>query len=181
MRKYLKVLGVGALLVLLPLVLGCTQAKISGTGEVPLILNQPQAKIETVQKFEFSKQVIFDYTNAFDVSEVLNEVMVGAGADAIINLRITIKTNPDDFFLNMLTCGLARARHFVVSGTAVKAPEGLSLLPGEEVDALPESAQLGDFLTFACEQSTEMGLGIVPKQNTGDEHSFKLVRYRQNP
>lgn len=49
---------------------GCTIAKISGRGAQPLLLNNPQKKVEVLQRVNVSKMRVFDYTGAFDVSEV---------------------------------------------------------------------------------------------------------------
>ena len=100
---------------------GCTMAKISGRGEIPLILNQPQTKVETVQRFEHSKHIAFDYTSAFDVSEVLDDVLIGTEADAIINLTITVKTTFPDFALNLVTLGFAQAKTFQIKGAVIMA------------------------------------------------------------
>jgi hypothetical protein len=181
MQKYLRVIVVGAMLGLLNLVLGCTVAKISGTSEIPLILNQPQAKIETIQKFEYSKHIAFDYTSAFDVSEVLNKVMIGSDADAIINLRITVETNFVDFLLNLFTVWLAQSKHLVVSGTAIRAPEGLSLLPGEEVETLASSSRIDEFMTFLCQYSPGMDIAIIPNSSQEKSESYRLVRYKEQP
>lgn len=105
----------------------CTVAKLSGRGTHPLILNQPQAKVNVIQKVNASKQLLFDYTGAVDVSEVLRDIMIGSDVDAIINITITVKQTVGDFFINVFTLGLANARTFEVNGDAVKAPEGLSL------------------------------------------------------
>lgn len=181
MLKYSRIAGGGIILCLLCLVLGCTTAKISGTGEIPLILNQPQAKIETIQKFEHSKMIAFDYTSAFDVSEVLNEVMIGTDADAIINLRITFKMKFVDFVVNLITIGLAQSKHLIVSGTAIRAPEGLSVLPGEEVETLAQSSQIGDFLSFVQNDVPGTDLAIIRNCIADQGDAFRLIRYKEQP
>ena len=171
----------GVIICLLSFVFGCTTAKISGTGEVPLILNQPQAKIETIQKFEHSKMIVFDYTAAFDVSEVINEILIGTDADAIINLRITVKTNLADFAVNFLTLGLAQSKHFVVSGTAIRAPEGLSALPGEQVETLAQSSEISDFVTFVQKDVPGTDVAIICNSLEDQGDIFRLIRYREQP
>ena len=77
-----------------------------------------------VQKIEGSKLILFDYTGALDVSEVLNNVMVEKNVDAFINITVSIKNTPADFLLNLVTLGFANAKTFVVKGDTVRAPEG---------------------------------------------------------
>ncbi len=107
---------------------GCTVAKISGKGPIPIILNQPQVKVEVVQNLSVSRMVAFDYTNSFDVSEILSETLFGTDADAIINCTIVIKNTPTDFLVNLITLGIAAAKTVEIKGQVVKAPEGLSNL-----------------------------------------------------
>lgn len=111
----------------------CTVAKLSGRGAVPIIMNQPQAKVSVVQRVEASKQLLFDYTGAVDVSEVLRDVMIGGNIDALINVTITVKVTVGDYLLNVITLGLANARTFEVNGEAVSAPEGLSNIIDENL------------------------------------------------
>lgn len=156
---------------------GCTIAKISGRGAVPLIFNNPQKKVEVVQNVSVSKMRVFDYTGAFDVSEVLSEVMIGSNADAIINLNVTIKTTVVDFLVNLITLGIANSRTFEVQGQAVKAPQGLGYLeiPGsevvkeastiEELNLRPEN----DFYTIGTAT-------MIARVASG----FALVRYNPN-
>ena len=81
-----------AVLVLASLTLGCTVAKISGRGSVPLMLNTPPERVKVIGHFKVQKMVSYDYTNTFDVSEVLTEKLEQADADAITNLTVTIKS-----------------------------------------------------------------------------------------
>ena len=178
MRNCLRVFVAVSLFCVLSLTMGCTIAKISGSGEVPLILNQPQAKVTTIEKFEHSKHIAFDYTSAFDVSEVLDEVMINTNADAIINIKITLKETVGDFFLDLITLGLAQSRHFIVSGTAIKAPEGLSFLQDNQVETLADSMQGQDFMTYMFQDAPGKGLAIVRNRNAED-CSFQLVRYTE--
>ena len=128
-----KILLITSLLVIMLFLESCTVAKISGRGAVPLIMNQPQAKVNVIQNIEASKQSLFDYTGAVDISEVLKDVMVGQDIDAIININITIKSTVGDFFINLFTLGLANAKTYVVSGEAIKAPNGLSNLIDQDM------------------------------------------------
>lgn len=156
---------------------GCTIAKISGRGALPLLLNNPPQKVEVLQNVSVSKMRVFDYTGAFDVSEVLSELMIGSNADALINLNITVKTTVVDFLVNLITLGLANSRTFEVQGQAVKAPQGLGYLeiPGSEV---------------IQEASTIHELNLVPEDNfilpstatmiARTPSGFALVHYNPN-
>ncbi len=125
--------------------LGCTLAKISGRGTKPLILNNPTAKVEVISHFTEKKMIAFDYTNAFDVSEILTEKISKSDADAVTNLVITIKSDVSTFCVNMITLGLAQAKVFQVEGDLVKTPEGLGSLFGDS-KVLSEVSDLGEEL-----------------------------------
>jgi hypothetical protein len=107
---------------------GCTIAKISGRGAMPLILNNPPAKTDVVEHFRVSKMKVFDYTAAYDVSEIIADKLAGSKADAVINLTIVIKSDVGCFFVNLFTLGLASARTIAIEGDLVNAPKGLSSL-----------------------------------------------------
>ena len=112
----------------------CTIAKISGRGSQPLMLNNPTAKVQVLSHFKESKMVTFDYTSAFDVSEILAEKLASSQADAVTNLSITVKTDAAAFCINLITLGLAQAKVFAVEGDLVKAPQGLgSLLDNSKI------------------------------------------------
>ncbi len=118
----------------------CTIAKISGRGSIPYMLNNPPAKTEVISHFNESKMITFDYTSAFDVSEILAEQLTTSGADAAINLTITLKADFASFCINMITLGIANAKIFQVEGDLVKAPNGLgSLLENSEILAEAET------------------------------------------
>ena len=161
---------------------GCTIAKISGRGSVPLIMNQPQAKVKLIKQVKTSKMIVFDYTSAFDVSEVLGDIMAGTNADAIINLVIVLKTTPMDFLINLITLGIANAKTFEISGQAVIAPEGLGsiLIPSGETVA--ESAHLDDLVPLAMQQSHHEGSSsmIIRVKEGEAEESYRLVRYNSD-
>ena len=126
----------GAVLVLLTLGAGCTVAKISGRGSVPLMLNTPPQKVKVIRHFVAQKMVTFDYTGAFDVSEVLADKLEKTEADAITNLTVTIKSTFSSFLVNMVTLGLANAKVMAVEGDLVSIEGGASsLLETHEVVA----------------------------------------------
>jgi len=99
---------------------GCTIAKISGRGAVPMMLNQPNEKVNTAGHYTAQKSISFDYTNAFDVSEIISRDRSLTDAEKIINVSITIKTTPGNFFINLFTLGLANSRTVVVDYDLVK-------------------------------------------------------------
>lgn len=110
----------------LVLLSACTMAKISGRGSSPLLLNNPTQKVTVLDHFTASKRIVFDYTNAFDVSQVLgDEMRKHPGGDAVTNLSITVKSGMTDFFINVFTLGLAQAKTFEVEGDLVKLGGGM--------------------------------------------------------
>ena len=87
---------------------------------MPLMLNNPTERVQLVEHFKTSKRIVFDYTGAFDVSEVLADVMQGKQGDAVTNLTVTVKSGVGDFFINLFTLGLANSRTFQVEGDLVR-------------------------------------------------------------
>lgn len=159
------------------LVEGCVLAKISGRGAIPLILNNPPKKVEVVQNINFSKMRVFDYTGAFDVSEVLTEAMIGSNADALINLNITVKTTVVDFLVNLITLGLANSHTFEVQGQAVKAPQGLSLLSLPNSEVLREAETIKE---LNLDQGSHFDLSGETTMIARTPSGFALLRYNPN-
>ncbi len=121
---------------------GCTMAKIGGHGAMPLLLNNPMEKMTVIEHFNASKMITFDYTAAFDVSEIISEKLSKSGADAAINIAITVKSDVGTFFVNLFTLGLAAAKTIQVDGDLVAISGGLGqLLNGKEIIASAETAQ----------------------------------------
>ena len=131
--SHLKKLGLLLLIAALPLATGCTLAKISGRGSIPLFLNNPPVRVDVVSHFSESKTVTFDYTSSFDVSEVIAAKLSQSDADAVTNLVVTVKSNFKSFLINVVTLGLAWARIVEVEGDLVKAPNGLGALPADRI------------------------------------------------
>ena len=134
------------------LMCGCTVAKISGRGPSPLILNSPSQKSELIVHFTASKRITFDYTSAFDVSDlVTDELKKYPQGDAVTNLTINIRSEASDFFINLFTLGFAASKTFQVEGDIVKLGgragqvmrDGTVL--GKAAPGAPLSAQLPDF------------------------------------
>ena len=121
---------------------GCTIAKISGKGSMPLLLNNPPEKVKVVSHFSESKMITFDYTSSFDVYEIIADRLANSNADMAINLTITIKSDVGTFFVNLFTLGLANARTVQVEGDFVKRVGGMgALLKGHEVLGVAQSAK----------------------------------------
>ena len=131
-KTVLWVVGSALLLFLVLSFSSCTIAKISGRGSIPLMLNNPPARVDVVSHLVEKKMVTFDYTSSFDVSEIIAEKLASADADAVINLTILIKTDFSTFCVNLITLGLANARIVVIEGDLVKAPNGLGMLLDED-------------------------------------------------
>lgn len=107
---------------------GCTIAKISGRGSIPLMLNNPSQRVEVIEHFKESKMLVFDYTNSFDVSAILAERLQKSDADAITNLVVSVKGTVPSFLINVVTLTLANAKVFSVEGDLVKIEGGMSSL-----------------------------------------------------
>ena len=123
-------------LLLLTIVSGCTIAKISGRGSIPLMLNTPPQRVKVIEHFNVSKMIVFDYTSSFDVSAILTEKLQQSDADAITNLVISVKSDVPSFLVNVLTIFLANAKVFSAEGDLVKIEGGMSgLLDHYEVVA----------------------------------------------
>ena len=98
----------------------CTIAKISGKGAVPVILNQPSQQMQLVEHITVKKNINFDWTSSFDVSEVIAKKVAEKQPDAVINTTVTIKTSIDNYFINLFTLGLAQSRKIVVDADLMK-------------------------------------------------------------
>jgi hypothetical protein len=154
---------------------GCTTYKISGRGAVPIFLNNPPAKVDVIRHVDRSKMITFDYTGAFDVSEVLTDLFQETKADAIINVTISVKSDVGTFFVNLFTLGIANAHTMEVEGDLVKAPHGLGYfsVPGSEV--LAEAPTLEE---LAMEISSESSISPdVATMITRTASGYELVRY----
>ena len=98
----------------------CTIAKISGKGAVPVLLNQPSDRMELIEHIVVSKNINFDYTSSFDVSQILAKVIAEKKPDAVINTTVTIKNSLDNSCINIFTLGLAQSRKFVVEADLMR-------------------------------------------------------------
>lgn len=116
------------IVLLLAIVSGCTIAKISGRGSIPMMFNTPSQRVKVIEHFKESKMLVFDYTSSFDVSSVLAEKLQQSEADAIANIVVSIKSTVPSFFVNLITLTFAQAKVFSVEGDLVKIEGGMSSL-----------------------------------------------------
>ena len=137
----------------------CTIAKISGRGAVPMYLNTPQSKVESVSHLEQTKILNFDYTGSIDASEVIGDALVKSGGDALINVVLTLKVTPTNFLINLVTLGIANSRTFMVSGDVVKTAVGLLDTPG--VELLGSATTVRGLAPYLSELSTDRPLAVV--------------------
>ena len=98
----------------------CTIAKISGKGAVPVLLNQPSDRMELIEHIIISKNINFDYTSSFDVSQILSKVIEEKKPDAVINTTVTIRSSLDNSCINFFTLGLAQSRKIVVEADLMR-------------------------------------------------------------
>jgi len=109
-----------AIVAFLFMIQSCTVAKISGRGAVPIVLNQPSEKMQLVEHIVIKKNRNFDWTSSFDISEVIGKKIAEKQPDALINATISIQTSVDNFFINLVTFGLARSRKIVFEADVMR-------------------------------------------------------------
>jgi|GEM_PF-1103236 len=156
-KSLLRVLTPVVLVLALGLTEGCTLAKISGRGAIPIMLNTPQQRVQLVRSVEVKKMRAFDYTSSFDVSEVLGDVIAMTDADAIINIAITVKTTPLDWLVNLITLGLANSRTMYVTGDVVRVKEDLVSITPDGTKTLAQSEEVGALFARALDQPAQPG------------------------
>ena len=168
--KLWTLLGI-VVLICMVVISGCTMAKIYGRGATPVMLNNPPQRVEVIEHFKVSKGITFDYTSAFDASEMLAKVLQETGCDAIINVGLEVKITVGDFFLNFITLGIAQAKHLTVVGDAIRFTDGNNLA-SENIEILAESDNLENLtsmLIFMSEE--EQSKYIIVKFDNG----YRLV------
>ncbi len=158
---------------------GCTVAKISGRGVAPILLNNPQTRVQLIKPVQASKHVMFDYTAAFDASEILSSVFAETRADAIINVTFTVTTTPVDFLLNLVTLGLAASKTMEITGDAVRAPRGLGSIDPPGAWILGESKNLDSLLPLIVTtgEGSVLSTAIVRVKAESGDSSYQLVRF----
>lgn len=154
----------------------CTVVKLSGRGVVPILLNNPRAKVDVIKHIRDSKLVVFDYTGAFDASEILSKHFEETKADAIINVTFAIKSDVVSFFLNLITLGIANARVMEVEGDLIKAPQGLGLLNIRGIETLASAETIQELMTLVSQSGY---LNSAPQMIVRSENGFSFIRYNQ--
>jgi len=154
----------------------CTIAKLSGRGVVPILLNNARAKVEVIKHIRDSKMIVFDYTGAFDASEILSKHFEETKADAIVNVTFTIKTDVASFFLNLITLGIANARVMEVEGDLIKAPQGLGFLDIRGSETLASAESIHELMTMVSQSAF---LNSAPRMIVRSENGFSFVCYNQ--
>ncbi len=158
-----------ALVLLIAIVSGCTIAKISGRGAMPMMLNAPPQRVKVIERFDESKMITFDYTSSFDVSEIIGAKLQRSDADVITNLVVEVKGDFPSFLLNLVTLGLANAKVFSVEGELVKIEGGMSsLLESYEVVATFDNLDQFDLESTAAQHTSLVRL----------DEGFALVRQK---
>jgi hypothetical protein len=131
------------------------------------MLNNPTEQVDVVQRFQESEMRMFDYTRAFDVSEIVGDYLAESDADAVANLTINVKSTVGTFFVNMFTLGLAYAVVFEVEGDLINFVgdtdwlDGYSVLSsgttvGEALDISGSETQITDALLMATEDGYQL-------------------------
>jgi hypothetical protein len=90
----------------------CTIARIYSTSGNEVTLTDSNASAG--EPFKIEHRISFDYTSAIDVQEVLRE-RFGSG-QRFENVSVKLKVKPEDFFINLLTLGIAQSKTFEISG-----------------------------------------------------------------
>lgn len=151
----------------------CTLAKIYGRGATPVMLNNPTQKVEVIKHFSVSKGIVFDFTSAFDASEMLAQILQETGCDAIINVGLEVKTTVGDYFLNLITLGLAQAKHLTVVGDAIRFQKGQDV-ENQSFEVIGESKNIKDLMElFMKMPDQEQMKHAVVKTDDG----YLLVQY----
>jgi hypothetical protein len=95
---------------------GCTLARIYSTSGNSVSMTD--ASKVGGESFKLEHRLVFDYTGAVDVQEVLRS-RYGSGHQ-FENLSVKIKQEPIDIIVNIFTLGLAQSKTFEISGDKVK-------------------------------------------------------------
>jgi hypothetical protein len=109
-RKYIPLLG------LLIAFSGCTTARIYATSGNDISMTKVSSS--GGEAFKIEHRLIFDYTSAIDVQELLRE-RYGSGHQ-FENVTVKLKVEVPDFLLNLVTFGIAASRSFEISGDKIK-------------------------------------------------------------
>ena len=118
----MRAIPVAVLGILAATLCGCSLAKVSGQGPLPLYLNQPPERTELVAELRGSKRSVFNYSPSYDLADIIKPSAIPAGATALTNIRVEVKWTAVDTLLNLLTLGLANSMTATVRANAVRAP-----------------------------------------------------------
>lgn len=153
----------------------CTIAKFSGRGAYPIMMNNPTQKVEVIKHVSDSKMVVFDYTRAFDTSELLTKFFEENKADAIINLELRLKSDVGTFFINLITLGLANAVVWGIEGDLVKMPQGLSLSDMPDVQIVASANTIGELMSkLSNDNINQSEHQMIAKTDEG----FAFIKYK---
>ncbi len=95
---------------------GCTIARIYSTSGNEVTLTDSPS--HTGEPFKIEHRIMFDYTGAVDVQEVLRE-RYGSG-QKFENVSIKLKMKPEDFLINLVTINIAQSKTFEISGDKIR-------------------------------------------------------------
>ncbi len=95
---------------------GCTMARIYSTSGNSVSMTDSTKS--GGDSFKIEHRLVFDYTGALDVQELLRD-RYGSGHQ-FENLSVKIKQEPVDIIVNLFTLGLAQSKTFEISGDKVK-------------------------------------------------------------
>lgn len=181
-KRTLRLLAAVLMVAVLGLAEGCTYAKISGRGAIPIMFNNPPTRVQLVRSVEVKKMRAFDYTASFDVSEVLGDVIAMTDADAIINVAITIKSTPLDWLVNLFTLGLAQSRTMYIRGNVVRIRDegGVVSVPPTGSEPVASADSLDAMFSASIEHPAEPGYSnvIIRNRHGESETLYSLVTCR---
>lgn len=157
---------------------GCTIATIGGRRVIPAMLNTPPERVEVIKHVKVSKSIYFDYTAAYDASEILAKVIEETGADAIINVAIKLKITVVNYLINVITFGLANGRTIEIEADAVKLPRKSSLLLLPGIRVLAESASLVPLISRLLREPPEPDVSDIIIRVGEKENAVRYVLIR---
>lgn len=120
------------------LVSGCTVAEIDAKAPIPILLTMPDNDaVEFVGGIENTKRYAFHGSHHYDPYEVLRERNPERRADAIVNVRVTVRRTLTDGIFNLFTLGFADSHTVTVSGSLVRLKGSSSPDGGTPADTRP--------------------------------------------
>lgn len=159
---------------------GCTIATIGGRRVIPAMLNALPERVEVIKHVKVSKSIYFDYTAAYDASEILAKVIEETGADAIINVAIKLKITVVNYLINVITFGLANGRTIEIEADAVKFVGGRSsLLLSPRIKIMAEATDLLPIVSRIIQgvPQIDKAYGIIVLRGTDKVSKYTLIQY----